>query len=158
MMTQVRAARPRAVGHGAIRVANSHYRRFAMFLLVGAVGVVVANGGLVLLHEKAHLPVFVAAALSWQAAILVTFTLNSTVTWRGAHGRPMMARFGVFELISIVGLGIYLATIAVAQGVFGLHYAIGGIAGSGIAAIWNYAANHRFTFRWAKVEDEEPVA
>lgn len=155
MLTQVRTARPRAVGSGAIRVANTHYRRFAMFLVVGAVGVVVANGGLVLLHEKAHLPVLVAAALSWQAAILVTFTLNSSVTWRGAHGRPLLTRFGVFEMISIVGLGIYLATIAVAQDLLGLHYVIGGIGGSGVAAIWNYAANHRFTFRWAEPDAED---
>jgi dolichol-phosphate mannosyltransferase len=149
VLTQVRAVSPRSVGSGAVRVAGTHYRRFATFLVVGAAGVVVANGGLVILHEKAAIPVLAAAALAWQAAILVTFTLNSTVTWRGAHGRPLLTRFGVFELISVVGLGIYLATIAVAQDVFGLHYAIGGVAGSGVAALWNYAANHRFTFRWA---------
>ena len=158
MLTQVRTVRPRALGSGAVRVAGSHYRRFATFLVVGAAGVVVANGGLLVLHEKAHLPVFAAAAAAWQLAILVTFTLNSTITWRGAHGRPLLSRFGVFELISIVGLGIYLATIAVAQDVFGLHYLIGGVAGSGVAAIWNYAANHRFTFRWSEEDGDELAA
>ena len=151
MLTQVRT--PRALGSGAVRVAGTHYRRFATFLAVGAAGVVVANGGLVILHEKAHLPVLAAAAAAWQLAILVTFTLNATITWRGAHGRPLLTRFGVFELISIVGLGIYLATIAIAQDAFGLHYVIGGVGGSGVAAIWNYAANHRFTFRWAEDVD-----
>lgn len=131
-----------------MRIAVAHHRRFATFLGVGATGVLIANGGLVLLREALGLDVFVAGALSWQAAIIVTFTLNAAITWRGACERSLLARLGSFELISVVGLCIYLSTIAVVQGVLHLHYIVGGLAGSGVASLWNYAANHRFTFRW----------
>jgi putative flippase GtrA len=128
------------------RVAQRHYRRFATFLGVGAFGVVVANGGLALLRELAHLSVYLSATLAWQAAILVTFTLNSLITWRGHKHRSLGGQFVFFEAVSLVGLLIYLVTIAVVHSGIGLHYLIGGLAGSGVAAIWNYAANHRLTF------------
>jgi putative flippase GtrA len=142
------AARVRAEGmHKSLRrLLFGHYRRFTTFLAVGLVGVVVANGGLVLVREAAHLNVFLAGSISWQAAILATFTLNTTITWRGARGRSLPARFAAFEMVSLIGLAIYLGTIAVAQGPLHLHYVAGGLAGSGIAAIWNYTANHVFTF------------
>jgi putative flippase GtrA len=108
--------------------------------------VVVANGGLAMLREMAHLSVYLAATLAWQAAIFVTFTLNSVITWRGQKHRSLSGQFLFFEAVSLVGLLIYLATIAVVHGGMHLHYLLGGLAGSGVAAIWNYAANHRLTF------------
>lgn len=142
------AARLRAEGvqHAIRRLLLGHYRRFIVFLGVGLVGVVIANGGLVAIRELGHLNVFVAGTISWQAAIFVTFSLNAAITWRGASGRALPSRFAAFEVVSLIGLGIYLGTIAVVHNGLHLHYVLGGLAGSGIAALWNYTANHVFTF------------
>lgn len=123
-----------------------HRRRLPIFLSVGALGLVTTFVGTVLLYHVARLQLWLASGISIQVAILVTFTLNSLVTWRDRRGRSRSQRFLIFEVVSLVGLGINEAILLTSVDHFHVFYLLALLLGSGVAAIWNYLANHKVTF------------
>ena len=123
-----------------------HGRRFPTFLSVGGVGLVTTFVGTVLLYHHVHLDLWLASAISIQMAILVTYTLNSLVTWRDRRGGRRGRRFLTFEAVSLVGLGINEAVLLTCVSAFHLYYLLALLLGSAVAAVWNYLANHNLTF------------
>ncbi|HUY98222.1 MAG TPA: GtrA family protein [Verrucomicrobiae bacterium] len=127
---------------------GSHPARFAAFIVAGLLGLATQLGMTALLYGRLHLPLGAATALAIQTAILVTFTVNSKVTWRDrAAGRPLRRSLITFELVSLVGLGLNLAVVLTAADVIGLHYLVATLCGAASASCWNYLANHLVTFR-----------
>lgn len=116
------------------------------------VGLVTTFVGTVILYHHVHLPLWLASGLSIQLAILVTYTLNSLVTWRDRRGVHKGRRFVIFEAVSLVGLGINEAVLLTCVSHFHLYYLVALVFGSGVAAIWNYIANHKVTFAGAPLE------
>jgi len=131
---------------GAEAILRRHWKRFPTFLSVGVVGLVVTFVGTVILYHHVHLDLWLASALSIQLAILVTYTLNSLVTWRDRRGGPQRRQFLTFEAVSLVGLGINEGVLLTAVSRFHLYYLVGLLLGSAVAAVWNYLANHNLTF------------
>jgi dolichol-phosphate mannosyltransferase len=127
-------------------VLRRHWKRFPTFLSVGLVGLIVTFVGTVILYHHVHLPLWLASGISIQLAILVTFTLNSMVTWRDRRGGPQRRRFLTFEAVSLVGLGINEAVLLTCVSRFHLYYLVALVFGSAVAAVWNYLANHNVTF------------
>ncbi len=101
-----------------------------------------------LLYGRLHLPLWLGSGIAIQTAILVTFTVNSRVTWRDrTGGRPLPRRFLTFEAVSLVGLGINEAVLLTVATVVGIHYLVATVCGAASASCWNYLANHHVTFR-----------
>ncbi|MGA7172154.1 MAG: GtrA family protein [Candidatus Dormiibacterota bacterium] len=135
--------------HEAQEILRRHWKRFPTFLSVGVVGLIVTFVGTVLLYHHAHLVLWLASGISIQLAILVTYTLNSRVTWRDRRGGPRRRRFLTFEAVSLVGLGINEAVLLTCVSRFHLYYLVALVFGSAVAAVWNYLANHKLTFAGA---------
>ncbi len=131
---------------GAQELARRHWKRFPTFLSVGVMGLIVTFVGTVILYHHVHLQLWLASGISIQLAILVTYTLNSMVTWRDRRGGRRSRRFLTFEAVSLVGLGINEAVLLTCVSRFHLYYLVALVFGSGVAAIWNYLANHNVTF------------
>ncbi|HVB13663.1 MAG TPA: GtrA family protein [Candidatus Dormibacteraeota bacterium] len=130
----------------AQELLRRHGKRFPTFLSVGVAGLIVTFVGTVLLYHHAHLPLWLASGISIQLAILVTFTLNSQITWRDRPGSKRRRRFLVFEAVSLVGLGINEAILLTCVSRLHLYYLVALLLGSAVAAIWNYLVNHKVTF------------
>ncbi len=113
---------------------------------MGVLGLLTTLGGTVLLYHDLHLALWLASALSIQAAILVTYTLNSYVTWRDRRGGRTARRLVTFEAVSLVGLGINEAVLLTGVDRFHVFYVLALLLGTGLAAVWNYLANHKLTF------------
>jgi putative flippase GtrA len=125
---------------------REHGRRFPTFLLVGGFGLVTTFVGTVILYHHVHLYLWLASGISIQLAILVTYTLNSLVTWRDRRGGRRRRRFLVFEAVSLVGLLINEAVLLTCVSQFHIYYLLALLFGSAVAAVWNYLANHNLTF------------
>lgn len=116
------------------------------------VGLITTFVGTVILYHHVHLALWLASGLSIQAAILVTYTLNSLVTWRDRRASRRARRFLIFEAVSLVGLGINEAVLLTLVSRFHLYYLVALVFGSAVAAIWNYSANHKVTFAGTPME------
>ncbi|MGH7640287.1 MAG: GtrA family protein [Candidatus Dormibacteria bacterium] len=123
-----------------------HRRRFPIFLSVGLMGLVTTFVGTVVLYHHFHLQLWLASAISIQIAILVTYTLNSRLTWRDRPGSRQTQRFLTFEGVSLVGLAINEGVLLTSVTHLHLYYLVGLVLGSAVAAVWNYLANHKLTF------------
>lgn len=133
-------------------IARALPARVVAFGTAGVLGLGTQLGGTTLLYGRLHLPLWLGSALAIQAAILVTFTVNSQVTWRdrrAAGGRAR--RFATFEAVSLVGLGLNEAVLLLMATVVGLHYLVASLCGAASASCWNYLANDRVTFGRGRV-------
>jgi hypothetical protein len=83
-----------------------HGHRFPIFLGVGVLGLITTFAGTVLLYHGLHLPLWLGSAIAIQLAILVTYTLNSLVTWRDRRWGSRRQQVLTFEAVSLVGMGI----------------------------------------------------
>lgn len=118
--------------------------RLARYLLVGASGVVVNLGSLLVLVEALTLPPLLAAPLAIEASILWNYTLNRHWTW-GERG-PVAYSLGRYHGVSLAGMLIQWLTLAVGVQLFGIHYLPAAAIGIVIAAGWTFLSNDRFTF------------
>jgi dolichol-phosphate mannosyltransferase len=123
---------------------------FITFALVGALGVVVNSVVLLGLVQWAALPYLLAGAIAIEAAIVHNFILNDQWTFRARRGRrrrPLLSRFGRFQLVSLGGMAINMAALWLLHG--GLRWPLVssnliGIAG---AVAYNYVTNKLWTWR-----------
>jgi len=130
------------VAHDFLR---DHGRRFPTFLLVGGFGLVTTFVGTVLLYHHVHLYLWLASGISIQLAILVTYPLNSLITWRDRRGGRRRRRCLAFEGVSLVGLLINQAVLLTCVAHFHMYYLVALVFGSAVAAVWNNLANHNLT-------------
>ncbi|HUY61410.1 MAG TPA: GtrA family protein, partial [Candidatus Dormibacteraeota bacterium] len=73
-----------------------HSARFPIFLGVGLCGLATTVVLTALLYRHANLPLWLASTIAIQTAIVVTFTLNSLITWRGHGTRSTRQRAVLF--------------------------------------------------------------
>ncbi|MGH7692485.1 MAG: GtrA family protein [Candidatus Dormibacteria bacterium] len=142
---------PRSLG-SIQELLRRHRKRFPTFLSVGMVGLATTFIGTVVLYHHLHLDLWLASAVSIQLAILVTYTLNSMVTWRDRPGARRARRFLTFEGVSLVGLAINEGVLLTSVSRLHLYYLVGLLFGSAVAAVWNYLANHNLTFAEGALE------
>lgn len=122
-------------------------QRFQKFLVVGAVGLGVNQGLLFLFHDVLHLILSAASALAIFVSMLVTFTLNERWTWHDRGSGPVLHRMAMYFPINCVGLLINVVILTLLVDRLQLHYLVANLFGAGTAAIWNFAVNHRVTWR-----------
>jgi dolichol-phosphate mannosyltransferase len=125
-------------------------RGFIRVGCVGALGVLVNNAALLMLHYWAGLHYLVAATIAVELAIAHNYALNEL--WTFSKLRPSlrstwMARFGKFQLVSLGGMAINLGVLFVLRGLLGLPLLPSNLAGIAGAMVYNYAANKLWTWR-----------
>ncbi len=132
--------------------------RFMKFAAVGLSGVAVNLGFLYVFAELLVLGETWSSALAIELSILSNFVLNNAFTFRdrNADARAgFLHRFGRYNLVSLVGLGIQLATAAgmraflvwaLALPEIGAWRYPSQLAGIALAMGWNFMTNFHWTW------------
>ncbi|MEA2515957.1 MAG: dolichol-phosphate mannosyltransferase [Thermomicrobiales bacterium] len=122
-------------------------QRFQKFILVGAVGLAVNQGLLLVLHGGAGARLAIASPVAIFISMVVTFVLNEHWTWHDRGSGPILHRLFAYFPINTVGLVINYAVLSVLYHDHGVHYLLANLVGAGIAAVWNFALNNVITWR-----------
>lgn len=128
--------------------------RFAMFLVVGAVGFGVNQGMLYLLVDRDVMDATWASPVAIALSMVVTFVLNAQWTWRDRGPDSPLRRAGLYAAINTGGLLINWGVLVALERA-GMHYLWANVVGAGAAAFWNFALNHRVT--WASPATTPPA-
>ena len=122
--------------------------RFLLFVLVGLTGVGVHMATLYLTHLTLGSAFAWAQSLATLVAMTSNFFLNNAFTFRDRrlHGAGLLRGLLSFYLACSLGA---LINVALARFLFGLgaHWAIAGLAGAAVGAVWNFALSSYFTWR-----------
>jgi putative flippase GtrA len=148
-----------------VLITNQRERhRFLRFAVVGVVGAVVDFGLANLLTRLFHVPLVIAGALSFIAAILSNFTWNRFWTYPDSRSKPIARQLIQFGIVSVMGLAIRVPVLyflepimeALAQSLrLGLPplmdaKAVGDNITLAIAVVivmfWNFFANRYWTY------------
>jgi putative flippase GtrA len=90
-----------------VLITNQRERnRFLRFSVVGIIGAVVDFGLANLLTRAFHVPLVIAGAVSFVAAILSNFTWNRFWTYPDSRSKPITRQLVQFGVISVMGLAI----------------------------------------------------
>ncbi|HEY7033862.1 MAG TPA: GtrA family protein [Thermomicrobiales bacterium] len=122
-------------------------QRFQKFIVVGAVGLAVNQGLLLILHGVAGVRLAVASPVAIFVSMVVTFLLNEHWTWHDRGSGPILHRLYAYFPINTVGLLINYGVLSVLYHDHGVHYLIANLVGAAIAAVWNFALNNVITWR-----------
>jgi putative flippase GtrA len=120
------------------------------FGLVGAVGFAVDGGLLQALVALAGWGPIEARALSFPAAVLATWWLNRSITFRGQDGGSLWRSLARYVGVSLVGtsvnFGIY-SGLVLASATMAAHPLVPFAIASGIALVFNYLGSKHFAFK-----------
>jgi putative flippase GtrA len=119
--------------------------KLVKFLVVGGLGTLVNTGVLIILYHHLHVALITASALATELAICHNFVVNDFWTF-GQRGLSV-ARFARFNVVSLGGQGVTVATLWMLVRYTNLHYIVANLVGIGLAVIWNFTVNVHWT--WA---------
>ena len=136
--------------------------RFAMFSVVGALGVVTHLVCLATLLFGFHLNFVAAQAVATLVAMTENFFLNNLITYRDRSLRGARLVSGVASFWIACSFGAWANVIfAHALLVQGASWLFAGLAGIVISSVWNYSISNLFTWqmplRSAPLPSAEPV-
>ena len=126
-----------------LRLLTPNVLKFFRFALVGGSGVAVNMLTLWLLHDELGFPLSRSSVVAISLAILNNFLWNNF--WTFGESGIQARRLAQFIVISLVGMAINLAILNIFFAL-GVHYALGNLAGIGVATAWNFFANARWTW------------
>lgn len=140
-----RPGEERSSGIALVPMPAAHHLIFLKYAVVGVMGTAIDVGSLYVFVERLHIPVLIAAALSFLLAVINNFLLNKFWTFQNGS-RNLRKQFIKFSLVSLVGLG--LTEVCMALLVYGLRigYLPSKLVTSGIVLTWNFLANKHWTF------------
>lgn len=122
-------------------------QRFQKFILVGAFGLAVNQGGLFLFHDQVGLRLSLSSPTAILISMAVTFALNERWTWHDRGSGPILHRLFMYFPINTVGLLINFGVLSLLVHDFDMHYLIANLCGAGLAAVWNFSLNNLITWR-----------
>lgn len=122
-------------------------QRFQKFILVGAVGLIVNQAGLVALHGILDLAVRTASPFAILISMAVTFYLNEAWTWHDRGTGRVLHRAMSYVPINVGGLIINWVVLNYLHDSHDVHYLLANLVGAGMAAVWNFALNNAITWR-----------
>ena len=103
--------------------------------------------GLVGLTEIAGLHYLVSAVIAVELSLWFTFAFNELWTWNDRRAGWIGMRLFKYHLVNGAGVGINIGMLFALVAGIGLYYPIANFFGAAAAAVWNFIANHLFT--WA---------
>ncbi len=98
------------------RTNRKEFRRFSKFLVVGVTGFVVDFGIFNLLLRALNFPPVAAQAISFTTAAINNFTWNRYWTYPDSRSKPILRQFGMFFVLSVIGLLIRTPIFALFSG------------------------------------------
>jgi putative flippase GtrA len=131
-------------------------RTIARFLLVGLSGTLVDFSLFAFSHQALGMSALVANTMSYSAGILNNFWLHRTWTFAHRPQRGSGVQFSQFVGVSLTALLINNLIVLLltpvlsgllGEGAVGLYLAK--VCATGAGVIWNFLANHLWTFRAA---------
>jgi len=122
--------------------------RFAVFVLVGSLGLVVHLATLGLLYYRLHRGFAFSQALATVSAMTFNFLLNNLVTFRDRRLKGRRLVSGLLTFYAACSIGA-LTNVSFAQFMLGsgAPWYLAGISGMAISSVWNYGVNTIFTWR-----------
>ncbi len=122
--------------------------RFLMYVLVGLTGVGVHLSLLGFLYALLGLPFLLAQGLATYAAMASNFCLNNQLTYRDQRLRGSRFFLGLLSFCAICSIGAAL-NLLVASSLFDhkLPWAVAGLLGAMVGAVWNYGVTSTLTWR-----------
>ena len=122
---------------------------FLKFSMVGVSGAVVDLGLLSILFTRLNVPLTIAVAVAFIAAVINNYTWNVLWTYgHQDHSAQHHITLSKFVLVSVVGLGLNEAIVNLVTGVFGVAFwLVAKLMAMGIVMFWNFVGNRHWTFR-----------
>lgn len=99
-----------------IIITNPRERtRFLRFAMVGIIGAVIDFGLANLLIKFYSAPLVLAGTASFIAAVISNFSWNRFWTYPDSRSKPITKQLVQFTIVSVIGLGIRIPTLAVLE-------------------------------------------
>jgi putative flippase GtrA len=95
---------------------RKEFKRFSKFLVVGATGFVVDFGVFNILLKALNFPPVLAQAISFTLAAINNFLWNRYWTYPDSRSKPILRQFGMFFVLSVIGLLIRTPIFALFSG------------------------------------------
>jgi len=95
---------------------RKEFKRFAKFLVVGTTGFIVDFGVFNLLLKALNFPPVLAQAISFTLAAINNFLWNRYWTYPDSRSKPILRQFGMFFVLSVIGLLIRTPIFALFSG------------------------------------------
>jgi dolichyl-phosphate beta-glucosyltransferase len=118
---------------------------FIRYATVGVTGTALDVGSLYVFVDLLHIPVLVAAAMSFILAVVNNFILNKIWTFRN-NSRNFRKQFIKFLIVSVVGLALTEICMALFVYLLDIWYIVSKLITSVIVLTWNFLANKNWTF------------
>jgi len=116
---------------------------FVKYVCVGGSTFLIDLGLLVVLHEVCHVPVVIAATISYWTSIVYNFAMNRY--WTFETTRSLKHHAMAYGLLLLTN---YIVTIAIiwALGLVGVTYTLAKILAVGISMSWTYVVYKKVIF------------
>jgi putative flippase GtrA len=95
---------------------RKEFKRFTKFLVVGVTGFIVDFGIFNLLLRALSFPPVLAQAISFTLAAINNFIWNRYWTYPDSRSKPILRQFGMFFVLSVIGLLIRTPIFALFSG------------------------------------------
>jgi len=130
----------------------SYLEHFIKFSIVGAIGVVV-NEGLLILIKSVGVYFLTAGAVAIEVSILSNFVLNDVWTFRDRRSGSAAVRLVKFNVLMLAGLVLNLAILYAGVDYFGMTAEVANLVGIAAAFLLRYALSVRYA--WMRIESVE---
>jgi dolichol-phosphate mannosyltransferase len=131
----------------------TYFRSFVKFSIVGAIGVAVNEGLLILFYRSLGLYLLTASAAAIEISILSNFVLNDLWTFRDRRSGRAAVRLVKFNVLMLAGLVVNLAVLDAGTTYLGIQAEIANLLGIAAAFFLRYALSVRYA--WMRVEAVE---
>jgi dolichol-phosphate mannosyltransferase len=123
--------------------------RFLAFSIVGGIGVVIHMLVLAAVLEGLHVGFTGAQSIATATAMTCNFALNNVLTHRDRRLKGWAWLRGLTTFALVCGVGA-VANVGVATSLFEsrTQWAVAGLAGVLVGAVWNFAVTQNYTWRW----------
>lgn len=122
--------------------------RFLAFSIVGGLGVLIHMTTLTVMLKGLHASFAGAQSIATAIAMICNFALNNVLTYRDRRLKGWGWLRGLATFMAACGVGA-LANIGIATYLFQsrTQWAVAGLAGVLVSAVWNYAVTQTYTWR-----------
>jgi len=131
----------------------AYLHHFIKFGIVGAIGVVVNEGLLILLYQSMGVYLLAASAIAIEISILSNFVLNDLWTFRDRRSGKAVVRLVKFNGLMLAGLVLNLAVLDAGTVYFGITAAVANLVGIAAAFVLRYALSVKYA--WMRMESVE---
>jgi dolichol-phosphate mannosyltransferase len=119
-----------------------------MFVCVGLSGVLLHLSMLTVLYQWLQAPFMVSQAVATYIAMISNFCLNNRLTYHDLRLREGAFFIGLLTFCAICSVGVGI-NLSVAHALFStdVPWALAGLLGAVVGAVWNYGVSSTFTWR-----------